>query len=121
MSDYCLLYRSVPVDMWGEVDAILLTALRHNATVDVTGVLQATPERYLQWLEGPQEALQALYERIREDPRHREVELMAEGPLAAIARRPGRLFGAWSMSLRMVGEVPESLDAFLAAYDEGAV
>ena len=121
MSDYCLLYRSAPVDMWGDVDEILLTALRHNPTVDVTGLLQASPARYLQWLEGPEAAVRALYDRICTDPRHRDVELMAEGPLEAVAGRRQRLFGAWSMSLRKVDEVPESLAAFLKACDDGAV
>jgi hypothetical protein len=121
MSDYCLLYSSTPADLWQDVDAILLTAIRHNATVDVTGLLVASPGRYVQWLEGPRAAVLALYERIRLDPRHHDVALVAAGPLDVVAGRAQRRFREWSMSLRVVDDAPEGLQEFLHLTEEAAL
>jgi hypothetical protein len=59
--------------------AILKTAREHNPRTGVTGVLChcATSKIFMQVLEGGRGAVSALYNRIAQDPRHREVALLS--------------------------------------------
>jgi hypothetical protein len=72
--------------------AILATARRCNAELDVTGALLLRGGRFAQALEGPSAAVQAVFDRIAADPRHAEVTVTEDGPVAA------RAFPAWSMA-----------------------
>ena len=53
-----------------ELDGVLLTARRNNAAVGVTGMLVVGGRRFLQALEGPDAAVDAVFARIAQDPRH---------------------------------------------------
>jgi hypothetical protein len=70
---------------------ILLTARRRNAETGVTGALVCRADLYLQLLEGPEEAVEPLYARIRRDDRHIEVARLGSAPSAV------RLFPDWAM------------------------
>lgn len=137
---YGLLYRSRASRALDERDLlpILTTSLRNNARVGVTGVLlygppDAPPEAdpdapispllvpfegpgvFVQWLEGPEEAVRATYHRIEEDARHTEVEVLGDG----VHRRDRRLFPSWAMALEMgfpLPETPDEIAAFAAAH-----
>lgn len=77
-----LIYRSRatgPFDR-AEIGRILATARRVNAENDVTGLLLYSDESFLQVLEGGEAAVRATFARIRVDPRHRDVTLLADGP-----------------------------------------
>ena len=95
-----LLYISTARRMFDadEVQALLKLSRRNNAAVGVTGLLIVGGKRFLQALEGPEPAVIATYDRIRRDPRHFAVVLLAAGPIAA------RAFPDWSMGLRDGGE-----------------
>jgi hypothetical protein len=54
-----------------------------NAELDITGLLIFDGQRFCQQLEGPQKAVLKLIERIRNDPRHVDVEVLHHGPLAS--------------------------------------
>ena len=89
-----------------------------NAELDVTGLLIFDGQRFCQQLEGPQKAVLKLIERIRNDPRHINVEVIHHGPLA------GRRFQQFSLAFSTVEDVDalarlEQLDgdAALAAFD----
>ena len=87
-----LIYASRPFGFDRAVlNGILLTARRNNQRDGITGALIVRPDLYLQWLEGPADALAALFERIRADDRHVDVERLDGGTL------PSRRFGAWAM------------------------
>ncbi len=89
-----------------------------NAKLDVTGLLIFDGQRFCQQLEGQQKAVLKLIERIRNDPRHTNVEVLHHGPLA------GRRFQQFSLAFSTV-EDEEALarmeqldgDAALAAFD----
>lgn len=70
---------------------ILREAWAHNRDRGIGGYLLRTREAYFQWLEGPQAPLAELLERIARDPRHRDMTVLIEGPLAA------RNFSNWVM------------------------
>lgn len=89
-----------------------------NAELDITGLLIFDGQRFCQQLEGPQKAVLKLVERIRNDPRHINVEVLHHGPLV------GRRFQQFSLAFSTVEDVDalarmERLDgeAALAAFD----
>lgn len=75
-----------------EVDAIVAESQARNATMGVTGALVFTERLFAQYLEGSDEALDSLMDRIGRDPRHREVEIVHR---AAI---PTRRFETWELA-----------------------
>lgn len=70
---------------------ILREAWAHNREAGIGGYLLRTAESYFQWLEGPRAPLDALMARIGRDPRHTDLQVLAEGPLS------GRNFANWVM------------------------
>ena len=73
--------------------AILKASKEHNPRVGVTGVLCfcANARIYLQVLEGGRNAVSALYNRISQDLRHRDVALLSYEEIGE------RSFSHWSM------------------------
>lgn len=74
-----------------ELDGILNTSRRNNRAVGVTGLLVTGGRRFLQTLEGPEEAVEGVFRRIESDPRHFAIVLLSS---AMIERRS---FGDWAM------------------------
>ncbi|HYF65181.1 MAG TPA: BLUF domain-containing protein [Herpetosiphonaceae bacterium] len=74
-----------------ELLALLRNSQRNNARREITGILLYHHNQFFQVLEGPEEAVRAVYARIAEDPRHQTVTKLYE-------ERPAeRLFGDWTM------------------------
>jgi len=80
---------------------ILAVAQGHNAEVGLTGALVHSHRWFAQVLEGEREQVDRLFERIRRDPRHRNVQLLS---MHAIRHRS---FRSWSMAA--AGEAPDHL------------
>ncbi len=93
---YRLIYRSHSLlaehDAAGLAD-ILKTARHKNAGLGVTGALMLYDDWFAQVLEGPQAVVEALYARIKADPRHDGIRLNEAGAA------PKRLFGKWAMAV----------------------
>ena len=70
---------------------ILMDARRCNERDGITGALICRGDLYLQLLEGPQEAVEAAYQRIARDHRHLEIKLLSQRVVTE------RLFPAWAM------------------------
>ena len=104
-----LIYRSrslLPSDADGGeagLAEILRVSRSNNRNRGVTGALMLYREkdRFAQVLEGPEAEVQALYERIKADPRHDNVE-MCEATSA-----PCRLFNRWAMALVLEHHEPD--------------
>lgn len=87
-----------------EIMRILGECRNNNARLEVGGALQHRDGYYFQVLEGPEEAVKEIYDRISQDPHHRDVRTLE-------ARRIGkRRFPDWSM--KYVPEVSH-IDAVL--------
>jgi hypothetical protein len=73
--------------------AIVKRSKEHNPRVGVTGVLCfcTNAHVFLQVLEGGRDAVSALYNRIAQDPRHRDVALLSYEEIGE------RNFASWSM------------------------
>jgi FAD-dependent sensor of blue light len=91
-----ILYASWSNTTGDEADvARILEQSRHNNALEgVTGVLWADGKQFVQVLEGPDDSVQATFERIRGDPRHHNIIVLHDMPIAE------REFGGWSMVLR---------------------
>ncbi len=61
----------------GEIQNILLVARRNNRAAGVTGALLFTHGCFVQALEGQRDELEAIFERIQCDERHRDVTVLA--------------------------------------------
>jgi hypothetical protein len=113
----CLVYASRAVRPLGEtaLQSLLEQARDHNVEAGLTGVLIYGDERFVQVLEGSDEAVHAVFSRIAVDPRHYAVRILADEPLAQ------RRFGSWSMGLRRArGAALHDFDGRLAAAVERA-
>jgi hypothetical protein len=105
-----------------ELETILEQSRRNNLDIGVTGMLLYYEGAFMQLLEGTEEMVRALYERIRLDPRHRGVVPLLEEYIAE------RSFPDWSMGYYRLmpdeaAHVPDSIrfaDAnhFLAYFQE---
>lgn len=73
------------------LSGILLDARRCNLRDGITGALVCRQDIYLQLLEGPENAVEATYERIKRDDRHLEITMHVK------ERVRDRLFGQWAM------------------------
>lgn len=74
-----------------ELDALLSTWRRRNATRAITGVLLYHHESVFQVLEGFPDLVRTLYQTISQDPRHHAVTTLIDEPAEH------RWFGDWSV------------------------
>lgn len=88
-------------------DAILESARRNNARDGITGALAASPDLFVQALEGSQEAVSEAFLRISQDDRHRSVCLVEVRPITT------RHFEDWSMAFAEIEALPAELRAVL--------
>ena len=88
-----LLYRSSGRydSFYGDCEDILAIARERNALAGLTGFLHAEDGIFVQWLEGPEDALQPVINSIMDDARHRDVTIFSRGPIDE------RQFPAWTM------------------------
>ena len=64
-----------------------------NGAEGISGVLMAAAGTFVQAIEGPSEAVEATFERICRDLRHRRVQLLE------LVEVDERLFGEWAMAI----------------------
>jgi len=87
-----IVYASRP---FGYDDAVLRqilgTARTINAETGITGSLICREDMYLQLLEGPEQEVEATYERIANDDRHIDVTRLVTLPIQM------RMFTSWAM------------------------
>jgi hypothetical protein len=94
---YALVYYSrnrvakEPAALADEIQSILAASRRNNERAGVTGALMFNAGCFGQVLEGSLTAVEAVFERIQQDPRHGDVSLLG------ISRQDGRSFENWSM------------------------
>ena len=91
---FCLIYRSVAKPTFKEEDIVemLLKARRNNEAIGITGCLLYYNGEFIQYLEGNQIKVLELFDRIREDKRHSDIELLS------FAQLDEREFPRWEMA-----------------------
>lgn len=73
-------------------------ACRFNRETGITGILLHDGKRFLQYIEGPEDALKIAYTRILTSSSHREIMELARGRVGR------RMFPYWSMRLLPTGD-----------------
>jgi len=92
-----------------ELVDLLTTNQRNNAALGITGLLLYKGGNFMQVIEGPDEAVLRLYEKIQRDPRHRDVYLLRQIFIQ------DREFPNWSMGFQNVDQLPvEAASGFSA-------
>lgn len=76
-----------------EISDLVEAAAAQNAAADVTGALVSAGTMYRQWIEGPGEAIEALLDTLRRDPRHDSLTVTED------TRSEERAFAGWHMQL----------------------
>lgn len=82
---------SLPEQGW-QVEEIVKLSRHFNAKVNITGALMFTELYFAQFLEGPGDEIDALFKRIRRDPRHERLDIVRESVQEV------RVFPGWSMA-----------------------
>ena len=88
-----------------DLNQLLSKARNKNQSLGISGLLLFHDGSFLQFLEGPAEAVQELYNTIEADKRHGEVKLVMRREIEA------RNFGDWKMGFMRVD--PRNLDGFV--------
>ena len=91
---------------------MLNTIRQHNRLNGISGCLIHQDGEFMQLLEGKQQVVHALRDRIRADQRHEDFRVIAEGPLQQ------RVFNDWGMVLRHVGDSEGSKQPDFAAWQK---
>ncbi len=87
-----LIYRSQPFGFDNSMLAgILMQARRNNPRNGITGALICRQDMYIQLIEGPNDAIDALFARISGDDRHTNVQVMLSEEVVE------RMFPDWAM------------------------
>jgi len=74
-----------------DISSILESARISNQNNGVTGMLIVTRKMFIQALEGEEEAVRAVFSKIKKDPRHSDIRVIVD------AKAPARAFPIWSM------------------------
>jgi hypothetical protein len=91
-----LVYVSTSVKLLNDEELldILKASRENNTSKEVTGLLLYKGGNFMQVLEGPDEAVELLYEKIKADPRHKDLIVLSREQISA------RQFPAWEMAFQ---------------------
>ncbi len=109
MSLYCLVYVSLATqDMSDDqLKAMLKKARDNNEKLSITGMLLYRDGFFMQALEGDEEKIETLFNKIAKDIRHRDVLLVYKKPIKE------RSFEKWTMGFNKVdSKTLDCLDGF---------
>jgi len=85
-----------------EIQKILESCKRNNPEKGITGILLHSSSRFIQYLEGPKQEVEELFELIKWDDRHTSIKLRNFEPILE------RIFPSWEMGYKDLEE--ESLE-----------
>lgn len=106
---YFLIYVSSATSEFSSGDLLTLldSCRKNNTNAGISGMLLYKDGNFMQVLEGDQQTVQALYNKIGRDTRHRGVIKLLDGIL------PERQFAEWSMGFQDLGtEEVQTLPGF---------
>ena len=81
---------------------ILNKAHEVNANLGNSGLLLYKNKRFMQLIEGQEDAVRGLYQKILQDPRHRDLIVLQEDT------EPERQFPGWSIAFRNLNTLPSA-------------
>jgi hypothetical protein len=81
-----------------EIEKILQSCQKNNASLDITGVLLYSDTKFIQYLEGDAKQILHLYDQIKEDGRHEHVRMLSYGTISV------RAFPSWHMATKALSQ-----------------
>ena len=94
LSSLCYLSTAARRMSDAELEDILRDARLKNDAAGITGTLLYCDGNFMQYVEGPTEAIEGLWRRLGHDPRHHGIIELFRQPLSE------RIFGGWSMAFK---------------------
>jgi hypothetical protein len=85
-----------------ELAVLVQASQQRNRERSITGQLIYEDQRFFQWIEGPGDQLKDLWESIKRDPRHTDIEVLGNQQI------PARFFGDWNLLLATKFEGPQN-------------
>lgn len=79
-----------------EITNLLITCRANNSRADISGMLLYFDGTFVQFLEGPQENIESLFQKISKDKRHQQIVTLMEG------NANQREFEDWSMAYKQI-------------------
>ena len=91
-----LIYVSTSVKLLNDEELldILKISRENNSSKEVTGLLLYKGGNFMQVLEGPDDAVNGIFEKIKNDPRHKDVSVISREQIQS------RQFPAWEMAFQ---------------------
>jgi ABC-type uncharacterized transport system YnjBCD ATPase subunit len=107
MSLYQLVYLSQRAAYCDEaaLDQLLKQSITNNKANDITGILMRCDTHFFQYIEGEQNVVLALYQKIKADPRHSELVTVSSGVIER------RAFANWEMRSELL--TPAAIQSLL--------
>ena len=103
-----IIYSSRPLGFDKDtVKQILTSSRKNNPSIGVTGLLICGEELYLQILEGPMDAVDEIFNKIKIDNRHDNVKILKASCIDF------RLFASWAMRSHELNVVRRDKDNFI--------
>ena len=101
---FFLIYVSESITSMSErnIADILHASRKNNQPLGITGCLLYQDGYFMQMLEGDRDSVLALIARVKDDPRHRNVKIVAQGDMQK------RVFLDWSMGFRDTSNLEEN-------------
>ena len=95
-----LVYVSKAAKSFGksELTKLLRQANANNKKAGISGILVYKDDQFIQVLEGEEADIRDLFEKIRQDPRHTEISILAQGYI------PQPEFPDWAMGFRDISQ-----------------
>jgi hypothetical protein len=110
-----LIYVSSATRLFNEEELLNLLQFSrsNNEQIEITGMLLYKGGNFMQVIEGPEEVVTTLYQKILRDPRHAGVMLLSKQPLKE------RQFPDWSMGFQNLDKLsPEEIPGYSTFLDE---
>ena len=105
LKSFCYISTATHLMSEADLSALLLDARNRNAPAGITGMLLYCEGTFMQYVEGPEDAIDGLWLKLGHDRRHYGVVKLFRQPIDA------RVFDGWSMAFRRAS--PERFQQFV--------
>lgn len=97
---YYLIYISYAVEPFSpeQLEDLLKKCVKKNTALGITGMLLYVDGKFIQVLEGKEEVIKSVYEKIQKDQRHRKVKVIIDGIISK------RNFPDWAMGFKSLND-----------------
>lgn len=81
-----------------DIEKLLFQIREKNKRLAITGLLLLIQGKFIQYIEGPEDEIEKVYDKIKSDPRHNQLILLDSGDIDE------RQFKDWSMAYKKIDD-----------------